>query len=129
LDIKTHRLIDTNLCGEPVEIKSDRYAKVRLNTTDDMKVDDKGLIHGGFIFGAADYCAMICVNHPNVVLASSHVKFLKPSKVGDVLYFEARVLKKEDRKRIVKVIGYRQDKPIFEGEFLCVITEKHVLDR
>ncbi|NPA51367.1 MAG: PaaI family thioesterase [Aquificae bacterium] len=102
-----------------------------LNTTSNMKVDEKGLVHGGFIFGAADFCAMLCVNHPNVVLASSHVKFLKPSKVGDILFFEASLLKKEKNKRVVKVIGYRQSKDdmVFEGEFLCIIPKKHVLGK
>ncbi len=129
MNIKTHSKISTDLCGKPVKIVDDKYAKVELCATDIMKADDKGLIHGGFIFGAADYCAMLCVNHPNVVLASSHVKFLKPAKVGDILYFEARVIKKDSNKRVIKVVGLKNDKPVFEGEFLCVITDKHVLER
>jgi len=48
-----------------------------------MVVDDHKLVHGGFIFGAADYAAMAAVNDPNVVLGSAEVSFLKPSKSGD----------------------------------------------
>lgn len=50
-----------------------------------MKVDSHGLIHGGFLFGAADYASMLAVNDPNVVLASAEVRFLRPLKSGDTV--------------------------------------------
>ena len=84
MKICTHEKIDRRLCGEPVNIGSG-YSKVQLLASADMAVDDFGLIHGGFVFGLADYAAMIAVNDPNVVLSAAEVKFLKPAVKKDKL--------------------------------------------
>ena len=123
---KTHLKINRKLCGEPVEIM-DGSSKVRLTTTTQMAADQYGLIHGGFIFGLADYAAMLAVNHPNVVLGSANVKFLKPVKTGEVLIARARLKNTEERKIIVVVKVKRDNEVVFEGEFFCFVPEKHVL--
>jgi acyl-coenzyme A thioesterase PaaI-like protein len=64
-------------------------SQVELVTTAQMAADEQGLVHGGFIFGAADYAAMIAVNHPHVVLGASDVKFLKPVRVGETVMASA----------------------------------------
>ncbi len=129
MEIKTHKKINQRLCGKPIDIKDDLYAKVVLETNEDMVADDKGLVHGGFIFGAADYCAMLTVNDPNVVLGSAEVKFLKPVKVGDVLEFEGTIKHSDGHKRLVNVIARNQeDTKVFQGDFKCYILEKHVLE-
>ncbi len=128
--IKTHQKINKFLCGKPISIEDDKFATVEFHTTEEMVVDEKGLVHGGFIFGAADYCAMLAVNHPNVVLGGADVKFLKPTKVGEILYFEGIVKSKDGKKREVEVIGKNQkDQIVFQGNFICFILEKHVLDK
>ncbi|MFX1480190.1 MAG: hotdog domain-containing protein [Promethearchaeota archaeon] len=50
-----------------------------------MIVDETGLIHGGFIFELADYCAMLTVNHPNIVLAKAEVNFLEAVRLNDYI--------------------------------------------
>ncbi len=127
-EIRTHRSIDQSLSGKPKEVR-DRYALVVLTTDDRMGADDKGLVHGGFIFSAADYAAMLSVNSPTVVLAGANVKFLKPVVVGDTVEFEAKVVKEDGKKKIVMVIGRKDGYKVFEGEFICVVLGKHVLDR
>jgi len=92
-----------------------------------MVVDETGLVHGGFIFGLADYAAMISVNHPNVVLGSADVKFLKPVKAGESLVAESVVQGSEGKKRIAAVTVRSDDTKIFEGVFTCFVLEKHVL--
>ncbi len=127
LDIKTHRAINQYLCGTPVSIVDKTQATVKLKTTNEMVADDKGLIHGGFIFSLADYAAMLSVNEENVVLGSSNVKFLKPVKLGDELLAKAFVERVEGKKYFVKVDVFRNDDKVFEGEFLCIVPSKHVL--
>ena len=85
------------------------------------------MIHGGFIFSAADYAAMVAVNEKNVVLVGSECQFLSPVKFHDEVTFVARVRHKEGRKRNVHVVGNVLDIKVFEGEFKTVITERHVL--
>ena len=92
-----------------------------------MAADDKGLVHGGFVFGLADYAAMLAVNDPNVVLGAASVKFLKPVAVGDRVVAEARVTEVKGRKHQVDVIVSRDQEPLLEGQLTCFVLDRHVL--
>jgi uncharacterized protein (TIGR00369 family) len=127
MQLKTHLKIDQGLSGSPVEV-GEGYAVVELKTKENMRADEKNLVHGGFIFSLADYCAMLTVNEPTVVLASAKVDFKKPVVVGDTLRAEGRLLRAEGKKRWVEVKVYRNQDLVFLGEFLCVVPDKHVLD-
>jgi len=126
-ELNTHLKFNKKF-GQLIEIGED-MAKVRLETTEDMAVDEEGLVHGGFTFGAADFCAMATVNHPYVVLVRSQCEFMAPVKVGDVVEFVSETIMKEKRKHEVKVTGYLNEIKVFEGIFGCVILDKHVLKR
>jgi uncharacterized protein (TIGR00369 family) len=124
---KTHNLTNKELVGRVLELK-EGYSKVELKTNEKMIVDDKGLIHGGFTFGLADYAAMVCVNHPNVVLGGAEVKFWAPVKTGDKMIAKAFLIKTEGKKNTVEVEINVNDKKVFSGVFYCYVIEKHVLD-
>ena len=124
--IYTHDKINHNLCGEIVTL-DEGYVELELLTTKEMVADDMGLVHGGFIFSAADYAAMVAVNQKNVVLVASECQFLSPVKVGDTVTFKARLRNKDGRKRNVEVDGFVYDIKVFSGIFKTVITERHVL--
>ena len=82
MEVNTHEKADPRLLGTPVLLEKGT-AVVELTATEEMAVDDRGLIHGGFTFGLADYAAMLAVNDPLVVLGSADVKFTAPVKVGE----------------------------------------------
>ena len=124
--IQTHERINQGLCGEVIKLEQG-YVELRLTTLPEMVADDIGLIHGGFIFSAADYAAMLAVNERNVVLVASECQFLSPVKFHDEVDFVARVRHKEGRKRNVHVEAFVLDIKVFEGEFKTVITDRHVL--
>ena len=126
MDIITHNKIDFSLCGKPLLTEED-FSKVELKTSEQMSVDQTGLVHGGFIFGLADHAAMIAVNHPNVVLGAAEVKFLKPVKTGETVIAEAKVEEKEGKKNSVTVSVSRSEEIVFEGMFTCFVLKKHVL--
>ena len=115
MDIRTHMAIDPRLCGSPKEL-GEGFARVRFVARQEMAADDSQLVHGGFIFGLADYAAM---------LAES--RFLKPVVVGDELLADAEILERIDNKRLVQVAVRRDQETIFDGEFLCYVLERHVL--
>lgn len=132
---QTHLKTNSNLLGKPIEIVTEDHSVVELKTCEEMVVDEKGLIHGGFIFGLADYAAMLAVNHPYVVLKKAEVKFIRPVKVGSTLLAEAKVVArtlntKGREERLVEAIVKRKEDGVrvFEGKFTCVILPKHVLD-
>jgi acyl-CoA thioesterase len=126
ISLHTHMKINTNFSGEVVTINPG-YAKVVLDTLEVMRADEIGMVHGGFIFGAADFAAMAAVNEPNVVLASCTCLFLSPVRVGDQVTFIAEEHQQEGRKRTVQVKGFVYDIKVFEGEFKTIITDRHVL--
>ncbi len=126
MEIITHREIDGELCGKPLET-GEGYSRVELVATERMAADDSGLVHGGFVFGLADYAAMIAVNHPNVVLGGADVKFLKPVRTGEKVIAEARVTKVEGKKNIVEVVCSRESEKVFAGTFVCFVLDRHVL--
>ena len=124
--LRTHDEINPALCGVIKELKQG-HVLTELETLEEMRVDKLGLVHGGFIFGAADYAAMIAVNEKNVILSNSTSAFLSPVKVGDIVRFEAKLKNQEGRKRYVNVIGKVHDIKVYEGEFKTVVTDRHVL--
>lgn len=126
-DIHTHPRIDRALCGEPVALGAGT-ATVRLLTTPAMAVDERGLVHGGFVFGAADYAAMLAVNDPNVVLASSECRFLAPVVAGQLVILVAETTEARGRKHKIKVSGMEGERLVFEGSFQAVALDRHVLD-
>ena len=123
----THLGIDTGLCGAPGELEVGR-ASVRLVTTEAMAVDDRGLVHGGFVFGAVDHAAMLAVNDPNVVLGSADVRFKAPVRVGEQVTCSARVTGEKGRKRLVEVEARVGDTVVLAGLLTCFVLEQHVLD-
>ncbi|MFX1281718.1 MAG: hotdog domain-containing protein [Promethearchaeota archaeon] len=124
----THQEVNQRFSGNPIELRKN-YAKLSLLTTEEMIVDDTGLIHGGFIFGLADYCAMLVVNHPNVVLGKAKVEFLKPVKLYDTLIAEGNITDTHNREIYVTVDIYRNGDLVFNGIFTCFTPKRHVLKR
>jgi len=128
MDIHTHHQIDQELCGHPEELQPG-YCRVSFKATDRMAADTKGLVHGGFVFGLADYAAMLAVNDPHVVLGAAEVKFLKPVSLGEKLVAEARVSEVNGRKHLVDVIVARDTDRLLEGRLTCFVLDRHVLDK
>lgn len=140
-DVRTHRAIDPDLCGTPVEVGEGR-SRVRLTTTPPMAADEHGLVHGGFVFGLADHAAMLAVNHANVVLAAAEVRFLLPVRVGETVEARAELEAPEgsppnpvgvgpggDEKPWVRVEVERDGQVVLTGRFRCYVPGRHVLER
>ncbi|MBW2685240.1 MAG: PaaI family thioesterase [Deltaproteobacteria bacterium] len=116
MEPRTHLQADPHLCGTPVEL-GQGSARVALDAVDSMVVDAQGLVHGGFVFGLADYAAMLAVNDPNVVLGAAQTRFLKPVTVDA-----------GGGKHEVRVEATVNSEKVFEGTFTCFVLERHVLD-
>ncbi|EIF51891.1 hotdog domain-containing protein [Sulfurovum sp. AR] len=126
MQLNTHLDINTSLCGKVTKLQ-ENYAEVLLHTTQQMVADSQGLVHGGFIFGAADYAAMSSVNDPYVVLGASSSKFIAPVKVGDTVLCKASVVNTKGKKAEVGVEAFVNGKLVFEGSFTTFVLPSHVL--
>lgn len=126
MNLKTHLKINTDLCGVVTSLDAGT-ATVELKLTEAMAADSLHLVHGGFIFGAADYAAMAAVNDPNVVLGGAEVRFLKPLQVGDVVAFKATITGSDGKRRKVEVSATdSHGSKVFSGTFACFVLEHHV---
>jgi acyl-coenzyme A thioesterase PaaI-like protein len=135
VDPATHLGIDASLCGRPERL-SPGQADVVLDTSACMRADAQGLVHGGFVFGLADYAAMLAVNHPNVVLGAANVRFTAPVALGQRLRARAVLVREAGRRREVEVevtvIADSPDTPddiVLAGTFHCAVLDRHVLAR
>jgi acyl-coenzyme A thioesterase PaaI-like protein len=126
LGVNTHLGIDRSLCGT-VTARDEGRATVVLDTTAVMGADAQGLVHGGFVFGAADYAAMVAVNDPFVVLGAADTRFLAPVQVGQTVRLEATVSETRRRKRIVDVVARVGEDEVFTGRFTTFVLDAHVL--
>ena len=126
MEIRTHQLANSRLLGEPMSLGEGR-AVVELRASGDMAVDDRGLVHGGFTFGVADYAAMLAVNDPLVVLGSAEVRFTAPVRVGETMRATARVEGSEGRRRDVSVAVEAGGRTVLEGAMTCFVLARHVL--
>ena len=123
---ETHLGISSKWVGEPVEL-GPGIAVARLTANEEMSADERGLVHGGFAFGLADYAAMLAVNHPLVVLGAAETRFLAPVRVGETMVARAEVVEEKGKKRIVRCT-VRTDREVFSGTLTCFIPDSHVLD-
>lgn len=122
----THLGIDSELCGTPVEL-SDGRAVTQFTATRRMSADDRGLVHGGFVFGLADYAAMLAVNDPYVVLGAADTKFLAPVRVGDVVVATATITGEKGKKRVIEASAAVGEKVVFTATFTAFVLPEHVL--
>jgi len=122
----THLAISSRLVGEPLEIE-DGTASAKLTTLPEMAADDAGLVHGGFVFGLADYAAMLAVNHPHVVLGTANVRFTAPVRAGEEVVARAAVVRTKGRKRELEVSASVGERVVLEGTLITFVLEEHVL--
>lgn len=124
----THLLASKKLIGEVITIENNT-ANVTLTITPEMAVDNYQLAHGSFVFGLADYAAMVVINEPNVVLGKADIKFMKPVVVNDKLTAIAEITDKTHPKKIIVsvTVTNQTDALVFEGSFVCFVLEKHIL--
>jgi acyl-coenzyme A thioesterase PaaI-like protein len=123
----THLGVTPHLVGAPGELAVGR-ARCTLDTTREMTVDSHGLVHGGFVFGLADYAAMLAVNDPNVVLGAAAVRFTAPVAHPARMAATAQITGETGRKRIVTVEVTAGDQPVLAGELTCFVLDNHVLE-
>jgi acyl-coenzyme A thioesterase PaaI-like protein len=122
----THEQIDHSLCGRPVAV-TEGHAEVELVAIDRMRVDASGLVHGGFVFGAADHAAMLAIGAPTVVLGSADVRFLAPVKVGEKVIASARLDRVDGKKHLVEVVARTDAREVLRGVLTCFVPARHVL--
>jgi acyl-coenzyme A thioesterase PaaI-like protein len=126
MEQRTHLGIDPTLVGV-ITGGAEGSATAELRATAAMAADDRGLVHGGFTFGLADYAAMVAVNDPFVVLGGAATRFLAPVRVGDVMVATANVAAAKGKKRTIAVSVRVGETVVMEGELTCFILDAHVL--
>jgi acyl-coenzyme A thioesterase PaaI-like protein len=126
MEPNTHLHINRRLCGEPVEL-GPGLAITRFVTTAEMAVDERGLVHGGFVFGLVDHAAMLAVNDPLVVLGAAELRFTAPVQVGDEVTARAERLEQAGRRHAVQVEARVGERVVLTGRLTAFVLDQHVL--
>lgn len=124
---RTHGAIDPRWVGRALSLASGS-ARAELVTRPEMQADERGLIHGSFAFGLADYAAMLAVNDPNVVLGGADLRFLAPVRLGETMTASAQVTESAGKKRLVTCSVSSDGREVLAGTFTCFVLDRHVLD-
>ena len=125
----THLVASEKFVGKIISLEKG-ISKATLKITPEMVVDDFGLAHGSFVFGLADYAAMLAINEPTVVLGKAEVKFIKPVILNEEVTAIAKITDSNGKKIVVNVIVSNQkNESVFEGDFVCFVLDKHVLSK
>ncbi|TKX30690.1 hypothetical protein [Campylobacter estrildidarum] len=120
--------LNTSITGTIIKLDKN-FAKSILVATNDMVVDEQGLVFDAFIFAAANYVAQAAINKEFSVVIGSKCFFYAPLKIGDILELEAHALFDEtSKKRDVKVVGYTKEIKMFEATIQIVNTEEHIFN-
>jgi acyl-coenzyme A thioesterase PaaI-like protein len=127
MKVATHLAIHPDLVGKVVDLSEGR-ATCELLTSTEMSADDRGLVHGGFVFGLADFAAMVAVNDPHVVLGSAEARFVAPVRVGDRVLACATVVEAKGKKRRVECVARVGERDVFLATFTALVLDRHVLD-
>ncbi len=127
MTVQTHLGISADLVGLTTAVAEGR-ATATLTTRQEMVADARGLVHGGFVFGLADYAAMVAVNDPYVVLGAADCRFLAPVRVGETLVAEAEAKDLEGKKRRVECQVRAGERVVFTGTFTCFVLPRHLFD-
>ena len=118
--------INNTFCGHVYDL-SKNHAKSVFISSNEMVVDDQGLIHSAFVFSAANYVALAAINKEFAIVISSRTFFYSPLKLGDVLFLEAQAMFDENaRKREIRVLGFVKEIKVFEATMQAIITDTHV---
>ena len=89
------------------------YARISMTVRDDM-VNGHNICHGGFIFALADSAFAFACNSRNLttVAAGARIDFIRPARLGDLLYATAEMIHQGKRSGIYDSVVCNQDDQI-----------------
>lgn len=124
-ELRIYKKINKDLCGEIVNLSKNK-AVVKFVPTEKMVVDDNMLVHYGFVFSSASFCAIAAVNQPHSMIIYSETKFLSPIELNSEITFKAHALQSDLKKREVVVEGFLYNIKIFDAIFHIVVFDKNI---
>lgn len=124
-ELRICKKINKDFCGELVRLAKNE-AEVSFIPNEKMTSDENNIIHCGFVFNAAAFCAMAAVNAPNSTIIYSETKFLSPIELNCELTLKARALQSDLKKREVVVEGFLYNIKIYDAMFHIVVFDKNM---
>jgi len=124
--LRIPKKLRSSFSGNIIELE-EGYVKTQFEATDEMVFDEEGVIHEGLYEFNKYKTTNESLKLQDIFLVTSNIKFLAPIEMGNIVEFEAKVVHKYARKREVNVVGTVSDVKVFEGLFLVVILDQHIL--
>ena len=101
---------------------------VTFTPTDDMRLDDSGLIHSAFLMSAVEYAVHCVINSKNTYIQSVKAEYLAPLEANNTYTIDAKVMYADKKKKMVFVKVTLSDIVVFDAEFNVLSLDEHILD-
>lgn len=122
-ELRICKKINKDLCGEIIKLHKNT-AEVRFIPTEKMLLDDNMVVHYGFIFSSASFCALAAVNEPNAMIIYAETKFLSPIELNSEVVFKSHALQSDLKKREVVVEGFLYNIKVYDAIFHIIVFDK-----
>lgn len=110
-------LEDKDIIGDVVDLQSNHYAKSVYTITRQDVFSRNNVARGHVVFAQANSLCVALVQHESVLTKESHIHFVKPVYLGDVVIAEARVEHNDNKYYEMTVRSFVNKNKVFEGIF------------
>ncbi|MBI5974575.1 transcription factor FapR [Staphylococcus canis] len=110
-------LENQDIIGDIIELEPNQSARSILTITQKDVFTRKHIARGHVIFAQANSLCVAIVNHANVLTKESHIHFVHPVQLGELVKAHATVEYQGEKYYEMSVISYVEDTKVFEGLF------------
>nr|WP_207554671.1 MULTISPECIES: transcription factor FapR [Staphylococcus] len=110
-------LEDQDIIGDIVSLEPNHYGKSILTITKKDVFSRNEIARGHVLFAQANSLCVAMVKHIAVLTKESHIHFVKPVHLGDVVMATAEVEFHDDKYYEMSVTSYVEKERVFEGIF------------
>jgi acyl-coenzyme A thioesterase PaaI-like protein len=125
--LKIGTYLSSDYFGSINYLKKD-IASVIFAPNNNTTLDSWGVVHTGVIECAAQYSALLAVNHEHAIINQTSSEFLSPIVKNMELIFTASTFYNHISKKLVRVLATHKSIKVYEGTISILVSENHILD-
>ncbi|WP_236777878.1 transcription factor FapR [Anoxybacter fermentans] len=122
---KIKSMRDVDVIGDLVEVNLNKNGKSIFTPQPEMTFKGKDIVRGHYIFAHANSLAVAIIDANVAMTGFSHIKFIRPVRLGDRLVAKAHVVRSKNHRFFVRVYTHVGDQLVFKGKFIVYALDNH----
>ncbi|MGV3243776.1 transcription factor FapR [Staphylococcus sp. 11261D007BR] len=110
-------LANQDIIGDIIALTPNQSGQSLLSISQKEVFKRKHIARGHVIFAQANSLCVAVINHSEVLTKESHIHFMKPVALGEVISAHANVEQQTDKYFDISVVSYVGDTKVFQGQF------------